>query len=223
LSRPRTTLERAPARRATWPLALSILSTTIAIRHVDCNAGQKEELMLRTVARLALVAAALVAGCASTPKTQAKRMELERSAAQAKEAMITKDPTIRPLLRQSAGYIVFPVVKEGGFIVGGASADGVVYERGQPVGYAQLSRASFGAQIGGQKYAELVAVRDKFTLDRMKAGNVDLGGQASAVILRAGTGTATSFGDNGIAVVMNPIGGAMVNASLTGQRIKTTM
>ena len=179
--------------------------------------------MIRNVARLMLVGAAVVAGCAGTPRTQAKRTQLENQAAEAKEAMLNKDPSVRPLLNQSAGYIIFPEVKEGGFIVGGAGAEGVVYQNGRPVGYATLSRASLGAQIGGQKYAELVAVRDPFTLDKMKAGDLDLGAQASATILRAGAASATNFGDKGIAVVIDPIGGAMVNASLTGQRIKTTM
>jgi lipid-binding SYLF domain-containing protein len=179
--------------------------------------------MIRNVARLMLVGAAVVAGCAGTPRTQAKRTALENDAAEAREAMLNKDPSVRPLLGQSAGYIIFPEVKEGGFIVGGAGAEGVVYENGRPVGYASLSRASVGAQIGGQKYAELVAVRDRFTLDKMKAGSLDLGGQASAVILKAGAASATNFSEKGIAVVIDPIGGAMVNASVTGQRIKTTM
>jgi lipid-binding SYLF domain-containing protein len=178
--------------------------------------------MLRTVSRLLLVCAALVAACASTPKTQAKRTQLDSDAAEAKQAMIKKDPGLRALLDQSAGYIVFPEVKEGGFIVGGAGAQGVLYERGRQVGYASLSRASVGAQIGGQKYAELVAVRDQATLDKMKQGNMDLGAQASAVILRAGAATAT-YSDKGVAVVIDPIGGAMVNASVSGQRIKTTL
>jgi lipid-binding SYLF domain-containing protein len=179
--------------------------------------------MIRTVARLILVGAALLVGCASTPKTQAKRTQLEQDAAVAREAMLSKDPALRLLLDQAAGYIVFPEVKEGGFIVGGAGAQGVVFEGGRPTGYASLSRTSVGAEIGGQKYAELVIVRDKFMLDKMRSGDTDFGGQASAVILRAGAATATNFGANGLAVVRDPIGGAMVNASLTGQRIKITM
>ncbi len=179
--------------------------------------------MVRSVARLMLVGVAVIAGCASTPKTQAKRTQLEQEAAQAKEAMLNKDPSVRPLLDQSVGYIVFPEVKEGGFIVGGAGDNGVIYENGRPVGFAQLSRVMLGAVAGGQKYAELVAVRDRFTLDKMKSGDLDFGAQASVVILRAGAATATNFGANGVAVVIDPIGGAMVNASVSGQRIKATM
>jgi lipid-binding SYLF domain-containing protein len=166
-----------------------------------------------------LVGVALVA---SAP-AQAKKTQLESQAAAAKQAMLLKNPSLQSLLDRSAGYIVFPAVKEGGFIVGGAGAKGVVYERGRRVGFASLSRTSVGAQIGGQKYAELVVVRDRFTLDKMKAGALDFGGRTSAVILRAGAASATTFGDDGLAVVINPIGGAMVNASVSGQRIKVTM
>lgn len=179
--------------------------------------------MIKNLARLMLVGAAVTVGCATTPRTQAKRTTLQNDAVEAKQAMLDKDPSLRSLIGQSAGYIVFPTVKEGGFVVGGAGAQGVVFEKDRPVGYASLSRASVGAQIGGQKYAELVAVRDQFTLDKMRAGDLDLGARASAVILHAGTATATRFGDKGVAVVIDPIGGAMVNASINGQRIKTTM
>jgi lipid-binding SYLF domain-containing protein len=179
--------------------------------------------MLQRVTKGIVIVAALVAGCASTPRTQSKRTQLQRDAHETVQAMLGKDPTLQPLLDRSAGYVVFPSVKEGGFIVGGAGAEGVVFGAGRPIAFAELSRASFGAQIGGQKYAELIVVRDRYTLDKMRAGNVDFGAQASAVILRAGAATRTDFGANGIAVVIDPIGGAMVNASVSGQRIKVTM
>lgn len=178
--------------------------------------------MSRTLERLILVSA-LVAGCANVPKSQSKRTVLEMEAAQTVQQMLAKDPALQSLLDQAAGHIVFPEVRQGGFVVGGASGRGVIYEHGRQVGYAELSQASVGAQVGGQKYAELIVVRDKSTLDNLKAGSLDVGAQASAVILRQGRGTATSFGPNGVAVVIDPKGGAMVSASITGQRIKATM
>jgi lipid-binding SYLF domain-containing protein len=162
----------------------------------------------------------LIAGVAGA---KPKGAELRNDAAKAKEAMLQKDPSLGPLLDKSAGYIIFPKVKEGGFIVGGAGATGVVYENGQPVGEAKLSRVSLGATVGGQKYSELVAFRDKATLDKTKGGDMDLGAQASAVIIKSGAGAATNFGEKGVAVVINPLGGAMVSAAVKGQRIRTNM
>jgi lipid-binding SYLF domain-containing protein len=180
--------------------------------------------MARAVGRIiVVVSAVLVAGCASAPKSHSERAQLKRDAATVQREMVAKDPALQSLIDQAAGHIVFPEIAQGGFIVGGAGGTGVIYERGKPAGFAELSQGSFGAQVGGQKYAELIIVRDKFTLDRIKAGSFDVGGQASAVILKAGAGSAAHFSDNGVAVVIEPISGGMLNASITGQQIKATM
>lgn len=179
--------------------------------------------MIRTVARMMVVGALVLAGCASVPRSQAKRSELETNANEALQAMLHQDPSIRPMLDRSAGYIVFPSVKQGGFVVGGAGAEGVVYKQGQPIGFATLSQAAVGAIVGGQTYDELVIVRDQADLDKIRAGNFNFGAQASATILRAGAATSTRFGDKGVVAVINPIGGAMLDASITGQQIKFRM
>jgi lipid-binding SYLF domain-containing protein len=149
-----------------------------------------------------------------------KPTQLERAAIHAKQSMVAKEPSLQALLDEAAGYIVFPQVKQGGFIFGGAKAHGVVYHRGQFVGFAQMRQASVGAQVGAQRFAELVIVRDQATLDRITSGALDLGGQATAVILRHGATAATRFGENGVAVVINPIRGAMAGVSVSGQRIR---
>ena len=73
--------------------------------------------------------------------------------------MEMKDPSLRPILNQAAGYIVFPSVGEGGLIVGGASGNGVIYRHGQRAGLAKLTQAEVGAVAGGQSYSELVIVQ----------------------------------------------------------------
>jgi lipid-binding SYLF domain-containing protein len=162
----------------------------------------------------------VVAACASGPKTVAERDALTQRADQVLATMTATDPSLRPLLDTAAGYVIFPDVKQGGFVVGGASGRGVLYERGVPVGFADLSQASVGAQVGGQTYAELVVLRDQFALDRIRSGNFKLGAQASATALTAGAATATRFGESGMAVFVKPWGGAMLNVSLTGQTIR---
>lgn len=178
--------------------------------------------MARAIERT-IVLFALVAGCASAPKSVAQRTALEIDADQTQQAMLAKNPALHSLLDQAAGYIVFPTISQGGFVVGGASGRGVIYEHGKRTAFAELSQGSVGALVGGQKFAEMIIVRDKFTLDKIKAGSFDTGAATSAVILREGVADATHFGDNGVAVVVDPIGGAMLNASVTGQRIRATM
>jgi lipid-binding SYLF domain-containing protein len=178
--------------------------------------------MTRTV-RLLSVVFAIIAGCASAPKSQSKISQLEKDAVAAKNQMIAEDPGLQSLIDQGAGYIIFPEIKQGGFIVGAAKGVGVIFEDGKYAGMAELSQGSVGAQVGGQKFAELIISRDKFTLDKIKSGSFDMGAQASAVILRQGEGSAAQFGDSGVAVIVNPISGAMVSASITGQQIKAKM
>ena len=111
--------------------------------------------MVRLLGQFMMVSA-LVVGCASAPKTHSQRTQLERDAAQAQREMLAKDPTLQSLLDRAAGHIVFPEIKQGGFVVGGASGRGVIYEHGRPSGFADLSQASVGAQVGGQKFAEMI-------------------------------------------------------------------
>ena len=165
----------------------------------------------------------LTAGCASVPKSTAKRNALDAQAQETLQEMTANDASLQPLLDQAAAYVVFPSIAQGGFIVGGAGGNGVVYEGGRVVGYAQLSQAAIGALAGGQKYGELIIFRDKWAFDKARSSSFDVGGQASAVIIRAGAATETSFNEKGLAVFIHPIGGAMVNASLTGQTIKFKM
>jgi lipid-binding SYLF domain-containing protein len=163
-----------------------------------------------------------VFGCASAPKTSIARAELHEEADQTVATMTAADPGLKPLLDQSAGYIVFPDVKQGGFVVGGAGGKGVLYEHGRRTGFAELSQASFGAQVGGQAFSEIVVIRDQYALNRVKASNIDLGGQASATIVKAGAAAAAPFNQAGLAVFVEPKGGAMLNVSLTGQKVKFT-
>jgi hypothetical protein len=54
-------------------------------------------------------------------------------------------------------------------------------------------------------------------LDRFKAGQVTCAADASAVVLKTGVTTDTSFID-GVAVVVSPIGGVMLEAAIGGQQ-----
>jgi lipid-binding SYLF domain-containing protein len=180
-----------------------------------------EETMSRTRA-VSVALSCLVLGCASAPKTTAQRDVLRNDADNTLATMTANDPSLRPLLDSAAAYVVFPEIKQGGFVVGGAGGRGVLYQNGMVVGYAEMSQASVGAQIGGQKYAELIVLRDQAALDRLRASNFDFGGQVSAVAIRAGAAATSNFSSSGVAVFTKPKGGAMLNVSLTGQKIRLT-
>src|SRR5258708_7169782 len=72
-----------------------------------------------------------------------------------------RDPDMQQIFTNAAAYVVFPTVKKGAFIVGGAGGDGILFENGAPVGTVRLTQVTVGAQVGGQTYSELVFLQDK--------------------------------------------------------------
>jgi hypothetical protein len=94
----------------------------------------------------------------------------------------------------------------------------VVFEQGRPIGFANLKQASIGAQLGGQTYSEVIAFQNQGALERIKVGDFDMGGEVSAVALKAGAARTAQF-QGGMAVFVQPKGGLMAEASIKGQKI----
>jgi lipid-binding SYLF domain-containing protein len=163
------------------------------------------------------VVAGLLVGCSTAPASRAEQNTLLADAESTLQQMRAEDPTLGELVRRSYGYALFPKVTKGGLVVGGASGQGVVYERGRFIGYSSLSQASVGLQAGAQTFSELLVFESKNALDRFKTGQINFSADTSAVILQSGVATAANFVD-GIAVVVRPIGGAMLEASIGGQQ-----
>jgi lipid-binding SYLF domain-containing protein len=172
---------------------------------------------------LAVIVASSLAlfGCASAPKSESGRAALRTDSDRALAEMIATSPDLKGVLDSAAAYAVFPNVGKGGFIVGGAGGDGVLYENGAVTGYAGLSQASIGAQVGGQHFSEVMVLQDQAALAKFKGNKFSVGAGASAVMVKAGAGAAAEFRD-GVAIFVHPKGGAMVSASLAGQKVKFT-
>jgi lipid-binding SYLF domain-containing protein len=160
----------------------------------------------------------MTTGCSTAPKTQAEKRSLVGEADAAVTSMTARDPSLRDLIDGAPGYVIFPDVGKAGAIIGGAYGRGVVYEQGRPVGFAELNQGSIGAQIGAQSYSELVVFENEAALGRLKAGNFDLGAEASAVALKAGAGKSARF-EGGVAVFQHTRGGLMAAAAVNGQKL----
>src|SRR5262249_23233063 len=139
----------------------------------------------RAVVFLPLLAGVMIS-CSTAPSTSAGRDVLVEQANTAMTEMNRKDPTLDELTRKAYGYPVFPEIAKGALVFGGGYGRGVVYEQGQLVGYADLSQASFGLQLGGQTYTEVIVFENKAALDFLKQGRIEFAADASAVILKTG-------------------------------------
>ena len=59
-----------------------------------------------------------------------KDEKIMADAEKAKSTLLETSPSLEGFFENSAGYVIFPNVGKGGFIIGGASGNGVVYENG---------------------------------------------------------------------------------------------
>lgn len=177
---------------------------------------------MRSITRAVMILAVttgLLAGCSTAPPSPESRNELIEQGRAAMKAMGQVDPGVETLARKGHGYALFPEVTKGGLVFGGAYGHGVVYEQGRHIGYADLMLGSFGLQMGGQRYSELIVFENKAALDRFKQGRLDFAADASAIIAKTGTATNARFVD-GVAVIVRPIEGAMAEAAVAGQQFR---
>ena len=171
---------------------------------------------LVTLLLMAVLVVSAWAGWDPTKEQKEKAM-VEETIAKFKQA----DSSMKVFFDKAYGYIVFPGIGKGGFIIGGGHGDGWVYEQGRHIGRASLTQLTVGAQIGGQSYSEIIFFEDKKTLDDFKKGNWELSAQASAIIVKQGASKDASY-DHGVAVFTMPKKGAMAEASVGGQKFKYT-
>lgn len=142
----------------------------------------------------------------------------EKKASETVAAFKKSDPDLAAFFSKARGYIVYPSVGKAGFGIGGAHGKGVVYESGKVVGSSSLSQVSFGFQLGGQVYSEIVFFENKAAMNKFKKGEIELSAQASAVAVKSGIGAKTDFKD-GIAIFTMAKGGLMYEASVAGQKL----
>lgn len=158
------------------------------------------------------------ASCGSAKKTGD---DLIADARQERMNLQQEHPEMAQMFQNSTAYAIFPNVGKGAYVIGGASGNGVVYQNGNVIGYADLKQVDIGLQAGGQAFVEVLFFENQAALDRFKSGTYELGANATAVILDKGASRDIDFQD-GVAVVTKPKGGLMAGISVGGQRFSFT-
>lgn len=141
------------------------------------------------------------------------------AADQVKSTLIQKDAGIQKFIDNSKGYVIFPKVGKGGFIVGAASGNGVVYQNGQRIGMADVKKLDIGLQAGGKTFSEIIFFQDDTSFNRFKDDDFEFTGNVSAVMLKSGASADVQYRE-GVAVFVMPIAGLMVDVSVGGQKFE---
>jgi lipid-binding SYLF domain-containing protein len=141
------------------------------------------------------------------------------------------------------GYALFPSIGKGGIGIGGAYGKGRVYAGGKYIGDTSVTQLTYGLQLGGQVYSQVIFLQDKRALEQFTDGNFEFGAQATATAITAsasaqsstggGSSAGASGGKNnasttsggyrkGMAIFTVAKGGLMYEATLGGQKFKYT-
>jgi lipid-binding SYLF domain-containing protein len=101
-------------------------------------------------------------------------------------AVFRQSEAVQPFLENAYGYAVFPTIGKAGIGIGGSYGTGQVYQAGKVTGETSLVKATFGFQLGGQAFSQMVFFEDKRAYDEFTSGEFEFDAAASAVAITAG-------------------------------------
>ena len=124
---------------------------------------------------------------------------------------------LKPYFKEAAGFAVFPNIAKAGLGIGGARGNGEVFEDGKVIGSTTVTQLSFGFQLGGQAFSQIIFFQNMRDIDRFTHGNFEFGASASAALITEGANASVDY-TNGVAVMTFSKGGLMYEASIGGQK-----
>ena len=167
-----------------------------------------------------VIALILVGSLGFTASAQSEKdQKIIADADDAVATLLKIDPDMRDYFNKSAGAAVFPNVGKGGFILGGASGNGVLYEYGKKVGMCSLKKVSVGLQAGGEALIQVIFFETEADVEKFKEGDYEFDAGISATALTAGASVDMEYTD-GVAVFTHTKGGLMGDISVGGQKFE---
>jgi lipid-binding SYLF domain-containing protein len=83
----------------------------------------------------------------------ADRAELERDSRAALQRLYASTPNAAELGKKANAVLIFPKIVKAGFMVGGQSGQGTLFQKSRAAGFYRISAGSFGLQAGAQTFS----------------------------------------------------------------------
>jgi lipid-binding SYLF domain-containing protein len=171
---------------------------------------------------LALGLAALSTGCTTTSDSAAM---IDADSTASLRLLYAQSPVAADLGRRARAVLIFPDIVKGGFIVGGQHGNGVLRMNGKTIGYYNTVAASFGLQVGLQRYGfALFLMNDDALTYLLNSGGWEIGSGPSVVFMDAGMAksyTTTTLREDVYAFAFDQEG-LMAGLGLQGSKITET-
>jgi lipid-binding SYLF domain-containing protein len=179
--------------------------------------------------RICLLLLVLVcASCATGPggthalPSHADAQRVDQKARAALDRLYASNPKARSLGARAVGVLVFPDIIKGGIGIGGAWGDGALFLEGRPTTYFRSISASYGLQLGIQKYGYAVFFVDEASVRALTASQGwEIGSSPNVVVVDKGIAEAisTTTMEGGTYAIFFNQRGLMAGLSLEGTKI----
>jgi len=170
--------------------------------------------------------AVLSAGCTTTSGASgdaaAQRRAIDSAADSALSRLFREAPDSQALLASAKGVLVFPTFVSAGFIVGGASGEGVLRQAGKSTGYYRMTAGSVGLLAGAQSQAVFIVFLTDEALKSFQASSgwtAGIDGSVALINVGAAGQVTTQTAQQPIVGYVLTNSGLMANLSLNGTRI----
>jgi lipid-binding SYLF domain-containing protein len=115
--------------------------------------------------------------------------ELDRDGKRALQNLYASEPAAKELGRKAKAILVFPSMIKAGFMFGGQIGEGVLLRNGRPAGHYNSVAASWGLQVGAQKFGYALFFMNESALSYLDSSDGwELGVGPSIVVVDKGKG-----------------------------------
>jgi lipid-binding SYLF domain-containing protein len=129
----------------------------------------------------------------TNPARAASAAEIDRDAKRVLAKLYEKSTAAKALGEKAKAVLVFPSVVKAGFMVGGLYGEGVLLKDGKPVAYYNTVAASYGLQIGAQKYGYAMFLMNDGAIQYLdKSDGWEVGTGPSVVVVDKGAAAGMS-------------------------------
>jgi lipid-binding SYLF domain-containing protein len=148
--------------------------------------------------------------------------ELNRSGSAVLAQLYKTIPKAKELGDKAKGVLVFPSIVKAGFMVGGLFGEGVLLKGGKAIAYYNTVAASYGYQVGAQKYGYAMFLMTDKALEYLdRSDGWELGTGPSIVVLDQGAagGLSTTTSRDDVYAFIFSQKGLMAGAGLQGSKV----